>query len=314
MIGSGLKKFAKENGMKVASGVAYGSLRGYAATLSEGSGFKQIVFATKFADPENVQQLQDLINQTNITREYRVQNLTFASNGIQVIFADGIGTMKKISAFVDWFIPLLGQYSASAADICPECGGQVVAGSWKLVDGIACYMHESCAQKVRENVTIKNEIRKQEATGSYGMGLVGALGGSLIGSIVWAIVLNLGYVASLVGLVIGWLAEKGYNLLKGKQGKGKIAILIVAIIIGVLVGTIAADAFTLMDMINNKEINLEYGEILPMIFYMFSEDEAYSSAVVSNIFMGLLFAGLGVFALLRKAGKEVADTKFVDLP
>ena len=47
---------------------------------------------------------------------------------------------------------------------------------------------------------------------------------------------------------------------------------------------------------------------------MFSEDEAYSSAVVSNIFMGLLFAGLGVFALLRKAGKEVADTKFVDLP
>ena len=35
---------------------------------------------------------------------------------------------------------------------------------------------------------------------------------------------------------------------------------------------------------------------------------------LSNIFMGLLFAALGVFALLRKAGNEVADMKFVDLP
>ena len=37
MIGSGLKKLASENGMKVARGVAYGALRGYAATLSEGN-------------------------------------------------------------------------------------------------------------------------------------------------------------------------------------------------------------------------------------------------------------------------------------
>ena len=37
MIGSGLKKLANENGMKVAHGVAYGSLRSYAATLSEGT-------------------------------------------------------------------------------------------------------------------------------------------------------------------------------------------------------------------------------------------------------------------------------------
>ena len=43
LIGSGLKKLAKEYGMTV-SGVAYGSLGGFAATLSEGAGFKRIVF------------------------------------------------------------------------------------------------------------------------------------------------------------------------------------------------------------------------------------------------------------------------------
>ena len=58
MIGSGLKKFALENGLKVAQGVGYGNFRGYAATLSEGSGYKMIVLTTKFTDPEALQQLQ----------------------------------------------------------------------------------------------------------------------------------------------------------------------------------------------------------------------------------------------------------------
>ena len=101
MIGSGLKKLAKENGMNVASGVAYGSLRGYAATLSEGSGYKQIVISTKFADPAKPQELQAMINQKNISREYRVQNLLFTASGIQIIFTDNPGTVKKIVAFID---------------------------------------------------------------------------------------------------------------------------------------------------------------------------------------------------------------------
>lgn len=57
MIGSGLKKYALEHGMKVSNGVAYGSLRGFAATLSEGSGYKQIMVTTKFSDPAKLQEL-----------------------------------------------------------------------------------------------------------------------------------------------------------------------------------------------------------------------------------------------------------------
>jgi hypothetical protein len=33
-------------------------------------------------------------------------------------------------------------------------------------------------------------------------------------------------------LLIGWLANKGYDLCKGRQGKGKVAILVIAVIIG----------------------------------------------------------------------------------
>ena len=88
MIGSGLKKFAQENGLRVAKGVAYGSFRGYAATLSEGSGYKMMVLTTKFTDPEALQQLQQRINAVNVTREYRVQKLSFAPNGVCIVFGD----------------------------------------------------------------------------------------------------------------------------------------------------------------------------------------------------------------------------------
>jgi hypothetical protein len=148
--------------------------------------------------------------------------------------------------------------------------------------------------------------------GSYGTGLLGALLGSALGAVAWAIVLNLGYVASVVGLLIGWLAEKGYNLLKGKQGKAKVAILIVAIIIGVLLGNVLADVFSLLPVV--QEYGMTYSDIPLIILGLLLEDSTYRAATVSNVLTGLLFAGLGVFALLRKAGKEVADTKFVDLP
>lgn len=313
MIGSGLKKLAAENGMKVSNGVAYGSLHGYAATLSEGAGWKQLAVSVTFPDPAQKALFMDAVNGGDTEKRYRVQRLAISPRCVQVVFQDNPGTIKKIREFIDWFIPLLDQYSATKADVCSECGIQVTDGCWKLVNGVSHYMHRGCADKVRAQIAEENENRKQEAEGSYGLGLIGALVGAAIGAILWAVVLNLGYVASLVGLVIGFLAEKGYDLLHGKQGKGKVVILIVAIVIGVLLGTFGADAFTLVSMISDGEAYLTYSDIPEFLMTLLLEDSEYASAVGSNILMGLLFAGLGVAALLRKASKEVADKKFIDL-
>jgi len=314
MIGSAYKKLAAEYGMKISNGVAYGELRGYAATLSEGAGWKQLAFSTFFPDPSQKGLFIEAVNAVDAEKLYRVRRLNIAPRSITVEFLDNPGTMKKIQEFLDWIVPLMEQYSATKTDICPECGMQIVGSScWKLIDGVAHCMHDACGARARDKVAAENENRKQEAEGSYGLGLIGSLLGSAVGAVLWAIVLNMGYVASLVGLVIGFLAEKGYNLLHGKQGKGKVAILIVAVIVGVLLGTFGAEAYTLATMINAGEVELTYGQIPAFLLLLMAEEPEYAGSVTSNILMGLLFAGLGVFALLRKAGKEVADKKFVDL-
>ena len=314
MVGSGLKKLAGEYNMNIASGVAYGNLGGFAATLSEGSGYKQIVFVTRFPDAVKKTEFMDAIQQVNVQKRFRVQNLGVGPRSIQVIFMDNPGTMKKIREFLTWFLPLLTAAGATGIHICTECGCDLTAGRWVLVNGNAYYFHDSCADKVIREIEADNTQRKEEATGSYLTGLVGALLGSAVGAVVWAIVLNLGYVASIVGLLIGWLAEKGYRLLKGKQGKAKVVILILAILAGVLLGTVGGDALTVAQMIGSGELpGFVMADIPWFLATMWAESPEYRSGMISNIGMGLLFAALGVWAILRKAGKEVADTKVVEL-
>lgn len=313
MIGSGLKKLATENGMKVSNGVAYGALKGYVTTMNEGSGYKQLAISTRFADAAQKDALIAYTNERNLKKEFRILQLSIAPNGVVAVFHDIPGTMKKIRAFIEWFYPLLPQYSATDVNTCPECGCELTEGCWKLINGVAFHLHESCAGMVETKIDAKNEKRREDGAGSYGLGIVGALLGAAIGAVLWAIVLYLGYFASIVGLVIGFLAEKGYNLLRGKQGRGKVVILIFAIIFGVVLGTFAADYITLAEMINTGEIYGSYGDIPAFIIYLFVADPEYMSVTLMNVVLGLVFAGIGVFSLLRRAGKEVSDEKVIDL-
>lgn len=314
MIGSGLKKLAQQHGMTVSGGVAYGALMGYATTFSEGAGYKTICISTRFTEHGQHENLLGAVNAVNFRQDYRVQSLVVYSDFIEIVFQDNPGTMKKIEEFIRWFYPLLEQHGATKADVCAECGTPAGDCGWYLINGIACRLHDTCAQHAQEEMRQKEQTRKEEDTGSYFQGTVGAFLGATLGAVVWAVVLYFGWVASLVGLLIGWLSEKGYNLLKGKQGKGKVVILIFAILFGVLLGTIAPDLVVLVQMIASGELyNVGYGDIPLFLLTILLEDPEYRGAVLGNIAMGLLFAGLGVFALLRKTAKEVAPVKFKKL-
>ena len=157
------------------------------------------------------------------------------------------------------------------------------------------------------------EIQKE---GSYVTGLLGALLGAAVGAIAWCLVMQLGIIASLVGFAIGWLAEKGYTLLKGKAGNGKLVILIFAVIFGVLLGTFAAHAVdwykaiaefypNAVTTINGREILVGYGDIPKLIVYTLGTDSEYLGATVKDVLLGLLFAFMGVFSILKAAaGKK----------
>ena len=325
MIGSGLKKFAQQHGMKIARGVAYGSFYGYAATFCEGSGWKRIVVSTRFPDPAKRDALRTALAQQNLTTQYRVKSLEIFDDGIVILFLDNPGTMKKIEAFCQWFFPQLAAYEATGTDICSECGAPILDdGCWKLLNEIARHMHRSCAQNLKEQLDADEDQQKREETGSYITGLIGALIGALLGAVVWGLVLHMGYMASIVGFLIGFLAEKGYTLLNGRQGRGKVFILAGVTIFGVLLGNIGYDAVVWATEIakyapnaavtlNGAEVPVSYGDIPMLIGYFFANDSEYQSAMIMNCLMGIGFALLGVLGILSKAKKETTAPKFIDL-
>lgn len=311
MIGSGLKKLARENGMTVYGGVAYGSLRGFAATLSEGAGYKKIDFATAFPDMAGLEALRARLGEANIRANYRVLNISFGAKVIQVTFHDTTGTMKKIRAFVDFFTPLLEEAGAARADICAECGGQMAAPRWVQVNGVCYAVHDTCAQRVQMDVDAGNAQRQEADRGNYISGALGALAGALLGTVVWAVVLNAGYVAALVGWLIGWLAEKGYNLAKGRQGKGKTWILILTILLSIVLGTFGADAIEIGKLLLEGSLpGFGFGDIPMFILALFVDNAEYRSAVISNLGMGALFAALGVFTVVHQTARDVSGKKF----
>ena len=315
MIGSGLKKFAATNGLSVGGGVGYGVLHGFQVTLSEGSGFKQIIVNTKFPDVEKLNALQATLNSVNLQREYRVQQLSFASNGVVIVFLDNPGTMAKIEAFTDWFFPLLAEADAYRAGICPECGAPLDSSSvWRLVDGVAGLYHPACAEKLSRELADEQSAKEQADSGTYVSGTIGALIGALIGAVVWSLVLSAGYVASIIGLLIAFLADKGYDLLKGRQGKGKIVALIVSVILGVAVGTVFSEFIGLAGLIDEGYFvpEITYANI-PELFFMLMEDAEIAGVVFSNFFQGLLFAALGVFFFIKQAAKKVTPPKMIAL-
>lgn len=314
MVGSGLKKLAKENNMTVSKGIAYGALGGFAATLSEGAGYKLIVFSTHFDDPVGRANVMDALATGNIQKAFRVDSYAVKAKTIGIHFLDNPGTMKKIGQFLDWFLPLLRENGASPADICPECGMPVTDGQWCSIDGTAHFFHRPCAARVQRQLEQEHETRLREDNGSYTTGLLGALLGAALGAVIWGIVLNMGYMASLVGLLIGFLAERGYRLLRGRQGKGKVVILILSVIFGVVLGTFLGEALGVYQLIQSGQAGaLQVSQIPLLIYAVLVEDAEARQSVMLNILSGLFFAGLGTFSVLRQAGQEVSKTKFITL-
>jgi len=313
MISAGIKKLAKENDLKIASGVAYGNLYGYASTFSEGNGYKRLVIVTTLPYPDWERWLKAEIDNTNIEREYRVKSISFNVKTIEIEFRDAAGTMKRINAFIEWFYPLLKQAYATKCKICAECGQPIEKGTWKLIDGVAYPLHKDCAIQLKNTFIEEHEAEMAEQKGSYLMGFIGAILGAAIGAALWAGVYYMGYMASIVGFVIGILAERGYNLFKGKKGGLKVAILVVLVIAGVVVGTLAGEWLTLYTMMQDGElIGYTAKDLLPLLMEAIEEEEVFM-ILLKNIAMGIFFAALGVFALIRKTSKEAKPTKVKDL-
>ena len=150
-----------------------------------------------------------------------------------------------------------------------------------------------------------------EKKGSIIGGFIGALLGASIGAVVWTLVGMMGYVASIVGFVIAFLADKGYDLFKGRQGTAKMIVLILCVVLAVGAGTVGTYVWAIHDEYNNQlaeltEFEKKYYEIATEAEFMqdLLADSEVQSGMLKDAGMGLVFGLLGSFGLIKAAKKK----------
>ncbi len=148
----------------------------------------------------------------------------------------------------------------------------------------------------------------QEKKGSVITGFIGALLGAAIGAVAWAAVGMMGYIASIIGFVIAFLADKGYDLFKGRQGTIKMIVLIICVVLAVGAGTLGSAIWDIHTVYNEElnaltEIEKKIYDIpteKEFLIECFSDSEMYV-AILKDAGLGLVFGILGSYGLIKAA-------------
>lgn len=151
-------------------------------------------------------------------------------------------------------------------------------------------------------------MQEPEKKGSIIGGIIGALLGAAIGAVAWTLIGMAGYIASIIGFVIAFLADKGYDLLKGRQGVIKMIVLIVCVVLAVGAGTLGTWVWTAHNEYQTQlselsEIEKKYYDIMTEEEFMkeiFADSEVQGE-MLKDCGMGLVFGILGSFGLIAAA-------------
>ena len=169
---------------------------------------------------------------------------------------------------------------------CINCGNEIEEGTQRCqVCG-----HEAASEKTG----VKRE--------NFVTGLVGAFLGALLGGGCIIALSQLGYIASISGLVLAVCTLKGYELLGGRLSKKGI----ITSVLLVLVTPYLADRidWAVVVMREWADYGVTFAEAYASIPDLLAEGAIEQGAYIKNLLMINGFAALGAFSTLKNAFKK----------
>lgn len=304
MASSGLKKLAEEKGFKEQKKFVYGVQNGYMITISEVDNSKRISVGTAFAENDaRKDEIAGFIK--GFSKDITVTSLVIMPSYVDIKVFNRFGIFDKIAAFLDALTAKLKELGVPGADTCWYCGNSFSGGASDtlVIDGAVVNMHSGCIESYNRKLEEMSDEFKNEKK-NYGKGAIGALIGGLIGSIPWVIVYLLGYMVWILGLITGFAAKKGYELMGGRPGKLKVWIILPIIVICVLLATYAGMMISINNELRDMDIELTFSELNELSVMAFEEDADFRSSVLQDGFFGLVCALVSVYGIFSESKKE----------
>lgn len=307
MVGKGLKDLCGEYPLKSSNGVVWGVIGDYMCTFFEGAGYKTLA-VSGFVGDDAANKLNAL-DKKQLLNAYRINDISILRESVTFVFGDTVGTMKCIKAFLGEMPSMLSSAGVLGDGVCTACGRPLEnAGDTKvlLINGVAHRVHNACADSLALRSQSEKAVYKEEDK-KLGLGILGAVLGGIVGAIPWAVAYYFNWFFAAIGVLIGFCAKKGYELLGGKVCRAKTVVICIVTVLSACVGQFAGEGMALASLIKSGEVALSYGDIPQAIIYLLINDADYLSAVVKNLCLGVVFALVGVFCILRASNKEHKD-------
>ncbi len=303
MIGSAFKKYAKELHFTLDKGVAYGEYRQYLLTFSEGMGWKKVAIGVSFPDQNSKAAVQVFLMDQKFRASHRITEALIEDSAVTLVFQDTMGTVKVVRNTVEEVLDKFTELDIKGVGFCNYCG-QAFAGGDKekiLYNEKALYMHSGCVSHLSAGVSADAADMKSE--GSVAKGTVGAVIGALVGAVPWAVAYYFGWFVGWLGFLIGLAAKKGYELFKGKDTKAKAIVISIVVFLTVIL----AEYVTLIiscwiEFSNSLElasVTFSLGDVIQYVNAVIPLDSEIQISIITDILMGWLFAGLGIFSMVR---------------
>ena len=308
---------AASNGLKTAGKSAYGLLGGCFVTLAETAEDRSIsIYVGPQGQPapgypmSRTMSCADQIchtifaanGQDNryglLMQENGIPTLILKLNGsiVKAVFSAAPEADEGVGLFVTELLPQIA--ALTQPNVCFCCGQETRGEGCPVVladEESVAPLHIPC---FKEYAGIRPPTKEEQA--QQNRAVLFAAAGALIGAVVWALLY--GNFPIIIGVLMGLLPVLAYDWQKGVFGPKRILTVAVCAVCAVLLGSFGA---TMLDLMDAYKLNLTAFTAKDVGFWGYvpaglTQDPAISGALVKSLIAGVIVAGIGCLALLRK--------------
>lgn len=144
------------------------------------------------------------------------------------------------------------------------------------------------------------EVKKQK---SFGMGVVGAVVGGLIGALSIILFGQLGVISAISGLILAFCTLKGFELLGGKLERNALIVCVVIMLVVPYFADRLNWAIAYYQVFQENNLAVSFGDCFKYVHDFISVDELEGDYIKDLLFV-YAFAALGGFTMVRQAFKQ----------
>lgn len=186
---------------------------------------------------------------------------------------------------------------------CAHCKNAVPLHA-AAVDQAPLLLCDNCLSQVESRMS-GQRVRKENVF----LGLIGAIAGVLLGSVLWIVIGELGFIAGIAGFAIVFAGMKGYEILGGRLSKFGI---VLCVLLSLL--SIVGAEFLTMAVAIYRELNKVYvismGDAFGLIPELLKDSEMVAG-VAKDLIVGYILAIWASYTNVRRAwhqaGGETAE-------